>query len=149
MLSTTYIYKIVPASSPTTSAPTSTLPATASLLTPSQLDRDSKYIHMSTAAQVPGTLAAFFASPATQLDAIYLLRVPLAPLEDAGVVKWEAPDAAIGGERFGEGMFAHLYFESGRLGLMEKEVEGVREVASKEGEKGWGKGLEAVEGWLV
>lgn len=145
---TTYIYKICPSDPPIPTTPANTLPQDYTLPA-SALDTSSKFIHLSTAAQVPGTLLHFFPAPASARTSIVLLRIPYAPLEAAGVVRWESPDAKICGPRDGEGMFPHVYFVDGRLGLRSDEVEGVRELVSEVGEEGWVSALERSEGWLV
>lgn len=91
---------------------------------------------------------------------MHLLRIELGPLEDVeGVVRWENPDASVGGTRYGEGLFPHLYFEphddnkgkdnGRRLWLRRDEVESVREVVSSIGSVNWEEGLKSLEGWLV
>lgn len=147
--STLYIYKICPADPPIPTNPaTNTLPKDYTL-SASALDASSKFIHLSTASQVPGTLFHFFPAPASERTSIVLLRIPYASLEDAGVVRWESPDASICGPREGEGLFPHVYFADGRLGLSAEEVEGVRELVSEVGEEGWVAGLKRLEAWLV
>ena len=143
-----YVYKIAPSHPAVPTTATGTLPEHYTMA-PSALDRTSGFIHLSTAAQVPGTLRHFFASPAAQRASVFLLRLPYEPLAEAGVVRWESPDAKICGPREGEGMFPHVYFPDGRLGLGHGEVDGVREVVSPEGEDGWDGGLGRLDGWMV
>lgn len=145
---TTYIYKICPSSPPIPTTPSNTLPKDYTVPA-SHLDTSSQFIHLSTASQVPGTLFHFFPAPAAQRASIVLLRLPYAPLEAAGVVRWESPDASICGPREGEGLFPHVYFADGRLGLGAEEVEGVREVVSEREDEGWEGALGRLEGWLV
>lgn len=127
----TFIYKIVPFSSP----PPEPLPQSLPL---SELDTASGFIHLSTSVQVPGTLKRFFA----QDPRVYLLKVPYDKVEKD--IKWEDPSAAVCGERGGEGMFPHLY-NGGRLGS--DEVESV--VLWEKTETGWDEALERAKGWLV
>jgi uncharacterized protein (DUF952 family) len=142
-----YIYKIVPGSSsiPTTSS--GQLPSDYTLPT-SDLDKKSGFLHMSTAAQVPYTLKHFFATSRQNKDSIYLFKVPYKPLEDRGIVRWESPDAKIGGLRNGEGMFPHIY-DDHEFKLGYDEVESVVEVVSENGEEDWEAALAGVNKWLV
>ncbi|KAJ7228791.1 hypothetical protein GGX14DRAFT_415056 [Mycena pura] len=103
----TYVYKLVPSSSPVPSPLPEALPL-------SELDNVSGFIHLSTALQIPGTLKNFFG----ESDAVYVLRIKYAMVEKD--IKWEDPKAEVCGERGGEGMFPHLY-NGGRLGSAEVE----------------------------
>jgi uncharacterized protein (DUF952 family) len=146
-----YIYKIVPSSTTLPLTQNSKLPLDFTLPA-SALDTSSQFIHMSTPAQIPITLNKFFPTTTSSRDTVYLLRVELGPLEEKeGVVRWETPDGGKEGERGGEGVFPHLYFEGGRLGLSGREVESVDEVVSEVGKEGWEEGVERVRGsgWLV
>ncbi|ETN36843.1 uncharacterized protein HMPREF1541_07830 [Cyphellophora europaea CBS 101466] len=118
-------------------------------MAPSDLDLKSGFIHLSSARQIPGTLTHFFASPPSDRTSLYLLKIPLAPLETAEVLRWESPDAKVCGSRDGEGMFPHVYFADGRLGLSDREVQSVREVVSEQGQLGWEAALAGLESWLV
>ena len=146
---TKYIYKIAPSNPaiPVVTSSSNNLPPNY-ILPVSDLDRSSGFIHMSTAAQIPGTLLHFFPTSASERNSVYLLRAPLSPLEDQGSVKWESPDAKIAGLREGEGMFPHIYRGEG-LSLRAADVEGVVEVVSGVGEVGWEKALGRQEEWLV
>ena len=149
-MSSKYLYKIAPAQPPVPiDSATSTFPKNTTMAA-SDLDTASGFIHLSTAAQVPGTLERFFASPRTDRQTVYLLKVPREVLEHrAGVLRWESPDAKVGGPRDGEGMFPHVYFADGRLGLSDAEVVGVVEIVSAPEEEGWTAALERVGKWLV
>ncbi|KAK7440062.1 hypothetical protein VKT23_017310 [Stygiomarasmius scandens] len=131
-----YIYKIVPSSSP--------VPSLADLperLPVSDLDQSSGFIHLSTAPQVSNTLKFFFKDDVF----VYILRLPYAPLEDKGLIKWEDPKAEVCGPRGGEGMFPHLYngFKLGK-----DEIERV-EIVQRQGD-GWGEAIaKAQNEWLV
>ncbi|KAJ9653423.1 hypothetical protein H2198_007371 [Neophaeococcomyces mojaviensis] len=161
-----YIYKIAPSSPLPMTRLADLDPATLSepVLPPSDLDGSSSFIHMSTAAQISGTLKHFFPTSFNERNIVYILRVLLPPLEDAKVVRWESPDAKICGSREGEGMFPHLYFDepakgsepSGtgqgrnrRLWLKNSEVQDTAEVVSEAGSVGWEEGLRKLDGWLI
>ncbi|KAF8522859.1 hypothetical protein JB92DRAFT_2886507 [Gautieria morchelliformis] len=130
----TFIYKIVPASTP--------VPIHAQLpdaLPVSDLDRSSGFIHLSTSKQLPGTVKHFFKDD----ELVYILRIPYDPLEDK--IRWEDPKAEVCGPRSGEGMFPHLYNE---LILGKREIERVEVL--KKGETGWDEALsKASADWLV
>jgi len=127
----TFIYKIIPASSP----PRDPLPETLPLST---LDSNSGFIHLSSAVQIPGTLKHFF----TDDPRVYVLRIPYDRVEKD--IRWEDPKAEVCGERGGEGMFPHLY-NGGRVGSA--EVESVK-LVEKTG-SGWDEALERIRPWLV
>jgi uncharacterized protein (DUF952 family) len=76
----TYIYKLVPSSSPVPDPLPERLPL-------SELDTTAGFIHLSTAVQIPGTLKHFFA----QHDEVYILRIKYATVEKD--IKWEDPKA--------------------------------------------------------
>ncbi|KPI36355.1 uncharacterized protein AB675_7323 [Cyphellophora attinorum] len=122
-------------------------------MVPTDLDEKSGFIHLSTAAQVPGTLGRFFRLPPGEQSSVYLLRVELAALVAQGaekcVVKWENGDGEEGAE-WEEGFFPHVYFGDGRMVLEKEEVESVVEFVSRREEEGWEGALgRTVEGWLV
>lgn len=129
----TYIYKLIPH----TAAPPSPLP---DALPVSALDQSSGFLHMSTALQVPRTLAHFF----TNDPRVYVARVPYAPLEKD--IRWEDPKGDVCGPRAGEGMFPHIYngFQLGK-----DEIESVQEWVRGEG--GWEEAVKKAqdEGWFV
>lgn len=134
----TYIYKLVPYTSPVPSNHAD-LP---DVLPVSDLDRTSGFIHLSTAPQIPGTLANFFASD----PRVYILRIPYDPLDRSGVIKWEDPKGDVCGPRPGEGLFPHVY-NGLRLGRAEVESVWVLERAG-----GWAETIEkeeAFKAWLV
>lgn len=130
----TYIYKLIPSSTP----PPDPLPAT---LPVSELDRSSGFIHLSTSKQVPNTLKYFFADESR----VYILRLVYAPLEDHQLIRWEDPKAEACGPRGGEGMFPHLY---NGLQLGRDEVESVATWARREGES-WEDVAEREKDWLI
>jgi len=163
---TEYIYKIVPSyPKPSVSPHSNVVGNPTPVLPPSTLDISSNYIHMSTANQVAGTIMRFFATSSDERNTLYILRVSLQPLEERGVVRWESPDAKVGGSRDGEGMFPHLYFNDAedeevgfsensdtkqrRLWIRKSEVESMMEVVSEMGSTGWEDGLKKLEGWLI
>ena len=130
----TYIYKLIPSSTP----PPDPLPVT---LPVSELDRSSGFIHLSTSKQVPNTLKYFF----TDEPRVYVLRLAYAPLEDHQLIRWEDPKAEACGPRGGEGMFPHLY---NGLQLGKDEVESVATWARREGES-WEDVAEREKDWLI
>lgn len=142
-----YIYKIVPGSSSISTTSSGQLPSDYRLPT-SDLDKRSGFLHMSTAAQVPNTLKHFFATSRQNRTSIYLFKVPYKPLEDRGTVRWESPDAKIGGLRYGEGMFPHIY-DDHKFNLGYDEVESVVEVVSENEEEDWEAALAKFNKWLV
>ena len=139
----TYVYKLVPHTSPVPTRPTDFPDA----LPVSALDQASGFLHLSTAPQVPGTLAHFFrADPRA-----YVLRIPYAPLADAGLVRWEDPEAAVCGPRPREGLFPHVY-NGLRLGRHEVESVWVLEKGTEGEGVGWEEviaGDAAFQAWLV
>lgn len=76
MATPTYIYKIVPTSTP----PPDPLPEA---LPVSDLDRNDGFLHLSTALQLPDTLKRFFAEE----ERVYILRIVYKNVESN--VKWE------------------------------------------------------------
>lgn len=135
----TYVYKLVPHTSPVPLDPTDFPDA----LPVSDIDRSSGFVHLSTAHQLPGTLARFFTSD----PRVYVLRLRYAPLALVeGQVKWESPEKDVCGPRPGEGLFPHLYngFRVGR-----NEVEGVWVL--ERGESSWEEVIEeeGFRAWLV
>ncbi|KAF8517740.1 hypothetical protein BU17DRAFT_49413 [Hysterangium stoloniferum] len=127
----TFIYKLVPSSSPLPDTIPEALPV-------SDLDLKSGFVHLSTAIQIPGTLKYFFAQEAK----VYVLRIPYEPIEKN--IKWEDPKAEVCGNRGGEGMFPHLY-NGLRLGC--NEIESVQ-VWEKTGDS-WDEVLKNAESWLI
>ncbi|KAJ7179254.1 hypothetical protein C8R46DRAFT_1073131 [Mycena filopes] len=130
MSSPTYVYKLVPSSSPVPDPLPEVLPL-------SDLDAASGFIHLSTATQLPGTLKYFFADD----DKVVVLRIPYAQHQDR--IKWEDPKAEVCGERGADGFFPHLY--NGRLG--QAEVESVAVWHRTSGS--WDEALNKASGWLV
>ncbi|KAF7355204.1 hypothetical protein MSAN_01436200 [Mycena sanguinolenta] len=131
MSNPSYIYKLVPSSSPVPDELPERLPL-------SELDATSGFIHLSTAKQIPGTLKHFFADH----DQVYVLRIEYAKVEKE--IRWESPDAKVCGERGGEGFFPHLY-NGGRLGSGEIESVAVWNRTSGN----WDEALEKAESWLL
>ncbi|KAG9308368.1 hypothetical protein JVU11DRAFT_8219 [Chiua virens] len=134
--SPTYIYKLVPHTSPVPAELPDALPV-------SNIDQASGFIHLSTARQITGTLVHFFGSD----PRVHVLRLAYAPLADAGLIKWEDPEGKVCGPRPGEGTFPHLY-NGFRLG--KNEIESLQVL-----EKGEGSWEEAIardaefNAWLV
>ncbi|KAF5390131.1 hypothetical protein D9757_003788 [Collybiopsis confluens] len=137
--SPTYVYKLVPPSSP---VPLNSRDIPLELPV-STLDKESGFIHLSTSVQVPNTLKFFF----TEHESVYVLRIPYGFLEEGKVIKWEDPKAEVCGPRGGEGMFPHLYND---LKLGQDEIDAVR-VLLKQADGSWDKSIqEAIQdGWLV
>ncbi|KAJ5609713.1 hypothetical protein N7528_010280 [Penicillium herquei] len=125
-----YIYKIVPSAAPVHEPLPERLPV-------SELDQDSGFIHLSTAAQVPNTLKFFFKDE----PLIYLLRIDYQYVSQD--IRWESPDGKVCGPRPGEGLFPHLYNE---LKLGKDEVESV---VMWQNEDGWDKAINEAASWLL
>ena len=140
-----YIYKILPSSTPIPTTSEGRLPKDY-LLPASDLDKESGFMHMSTAAQVSNTLRLFFHAPASTKVSVYVLRVPYRPLDEKGLVRWEDPDGKVNVE----GSFPHIY-DDRKFKLTHEDVESLAEVVSESGEEGWEAALAKVtkNGWLV
>ena len=130
-----YIYKLIPSSAP----PPDPLPTHLPL---SALDESSGFIHLSTAAQVPGTLRHFFSLE----PMVYVLRIPYDRVEKD--IRWETPDAKICGSRPGESLFPHLY-NNGRLGSGEVDSIAKWENANPGSSAGWDDALTKAASWLI
>ena len=126
-----FVYKLVPSSSPPPEPVPEVLPVSA-------LDVTSGFIHLSTAVQIPGTLKRFFADDTR----VYILKLPYDAIEKD--IRWESPNGDVCGERGGEGMFPHLY---NGLRLGSSEIESVELWKREEG--GWDEALERAMTWLV
>ncbi|EIN12441.1 hypothetical protein PUNSTDRAFT_110931 [Punctularia strigosozonata HHB-11173 SS5] len=127
----TYIYKLVPSSSPVPEPLPERLPV-------SDIDQSSGFVHLSTAPQVPGTLKFFFKDD----PKVYVLRIKYDDVEDK--IRWEDPKAEVCGPRGGEGMFPHLY---NGLKLGKEEVESV--AVWERSAAGWDEALTKAQSWLV
>ncbi len=125
-----YLYKILPWSSSPLPDP---LPAA---LPVSTLDSTSGFVHLSTGAQVLGTLRLFFPDD----ERVIILRVPYERV--AADIRWESPDGDVRGEGPGEGMFPHLY-NGLRLGSAEVDAVG----HWSKGKEGWEGGGGELVGW--
>ncbi|KAJ6021888.1 hypothetical protein N7540_007392 [Penicillium herquei] len=125
-----YIYKIVPSAAPVHEPLPERLPV-------SELDQDSGFIHLSTAAQVPNTLKFFFKDE----PLVYMLRIDYQYVSQD--IRWESPDGKVCGPRPGEGLFPHLYNE---LKLGKDEVESV---VIWQNEDGWDKAINGATLWLL
>ena len=128
---TKYVYKILPNSSFFQGIP---VPVPASFeIKPTDVDARDGYIHMSTVAQLGGTLDKFFTSDADRV--VQLLKVDIKRLSAFKIVKWEASrDGAL---------FPHLY------GTLEGEyIRDLKLVDRKD--HGWeaALGFLVEEGWL-
>ncbi|KAG6857171.1 hypothetical protein H0H87_008236 [Tephrocybe sp. NHM501043] len=130
----TFIYKLVPSSSPVPLYHDE-LPER---LPVSSIDQDSGFVHLSTSAQLPGTLKSFFADESL----VYILRIKYDDFN--GKIRWEDPRAEVCGPRGGEGMFPHLYND---LKLGKDEIESVHVL--EKGEGGWDAALIGANDWLV
>jgi len=128
----TYIYKIVPSSTP----PPTPLP---DKLPVSELDKASGFLHLSTAVQIPGTLKYFF----DDIDIVYILRIEYKSVEKD--TKWQNEAGALGGVGE-EKHFPHVYND---LRLGKAEIESVAEW--KRDSKGWDSAIEKArsESWLI
>lgn len=140
-----YIYKIVSSATPVPKTSSGRLPEDY-ILPPSNLDKESGFIHMSTAAQVSNTLKLFFHAPASTRVSVHIFKVPYKPLEEKGLVKWEDPDGRVSAE----GSFPHIY-DDRKFKLSHEEVESLAEIVSESGENGWEAVLTRAtkNGWLV
>jgi len=133
----TYVYKLVPHTSPVPPGDGAALP---DVLPVSDIDRKSGFVHLSTSRQILGTLIHFF----TTDPRVFVLRIPYDPLQRRGLIKWEDPEGAVCGPRPGEGLFPHLYND---LKLGREEVESVAEL--ERGDGGWEEAIGRVKAWLV
>ncbi|KAG6920215.1 hypothetical protein DXG01_004984 [Tephrocybe rancida] len=129
-----YIYKLISSSSP---VPLNhdDIPER---LPVSAIDQNSGFVHLSTSAQLPGTLKFFFADD----PLVYILRIKYADFDDK--IRWEDPKAEVCGPRGGEGMFPHLY---NGLKLGKDEIESVHLMEKEEG--GWDAALLKAREWLL
>lgn len=82
----TFIYKLVPSSSPVPGSLPERLPV-------SDIDQSSGFVHLSTASQVPGTLKFFFKDD----PKVYVLRIKYDNVE--ANIRWEDPKAEVCGPR--------------------------------------------------
>ncbi|KAF9481083.1 hypothetical protein BDN70DRAFT_912424 [Pholiota conissans] len=129
-----FIYKLVPASSPVP-LNTNDLP---DKLPVSGIDQSSGFIHLSTSTQVLNTLKWFFKDDSN----VYVLQISYDKVESQ--IRWEDPKAEVCGPRGGEGMFPHLY---NGLKLGKDEIESVKILENKEG--GWDAAVASASGdWL-
>ncbi|KAJ7179866.1 hypothetical protein C8R43DRAFT_970817 [Mycena crocata] len=126
----TYLYKLVPFSSPLPDPIPERLPL-------SELDTASGFIHLSAATQIPGTLRLFFA----EIAEVYVLRIKYTTVKKN--IKWEDPAGKVVGE-MGDGNFPHLY-NGGRLGSTEIESSAVWHQTGGN----YDEALTKAESWLV
>jgi uncharacterized protein (DUF952 family) len=127
-----YIYKILPSSPP----PPSPLPLA---LPVSDLDKRDNFIHLSTSAQILGTLRNFF----NDEGHVYILRIPYQGVEE--YIKWEDAKGKQPDEPGGcwdiegkMGYFPHVHGNGLKIGREEVDEVGMW----KRGSDGWG-----VEEW--
>lgn len=132
MTTPTYLYKIVPASSPVPSDLPERLPA-------SSLDEKDQFIHLSTAKQVLRTLNNYFANDSS----VFLLRLVYTNVEKE--IRWEDPKGIQPGDIGAENVFAHLY---NGLKLGKDEIEEVHTV-EKSGDSWDAVIAQAKEDWLL
>ncbi|KAK1148986.1 hypothetical protein N8T08_007661 [Aspergillus melleus] len=125
-----FVYKIIPSTSPVREPLPDRLPV-------SEIDEKSKFIHLSTAFQVPNTLNFFFKNE----PLIYILRIPYSRV--APHIRWESPEGNVCGPRPKEGLFPHLYND---LKLGKDEVESIGIWTN---EAGWDKALSQARPWLL
>ncbi|KAL2001753.1 hypothetical protein VTN02DRAFT_1307 [Thermoascus thermophilus] len=125
-----YLYKLFPSTAPVPEPIPDCLPV-------SDLDRESGFIHLSTAQQTPNTLKHFFKNE----PLVYVLRIEYERVE--GDIRWESPAADVCGPRPEEGLFPHLY---NGLKLGRDEVESL---AVWKNENGWEETLKKVKPWLL
>jgi uncharacterized protein (DUF952 family) len=145
-----YLYKIIASNAPIREPIPERLPV-------SELDRDSGFIHLSMAHQVPSTLNLFFMDE----PVVYILRIEYGRvIQD---IRWESPDGKVSGPRPAKGLFPvsytvapspakmrflltkpkHMYND---LKLGKEEVESL---AIWQNEDGWDKALSGAEPWLL
>jgi len=130
MSTPTYIYKIVPSSTP----PPAPLPER---LPVSELDETSGYLHFSTSVQIPEILGLFFADA----EKVYIFRVEYKNVEND--TKWQKPNGAIGG--VGEAnVYPHLY---NGLRIGRAEIESIAEW--EQDSKGWDTAVRKAKSWLI
>ncbi|KAI9375012.1 hypothetical protein BJX61DRAFT_540284 [Aspergillus egyptiacus] len=125
-----YLYKLVPSTVPVHQPIPERLPV-------SEIDRQSGFVHLSTAFQVPNTLRYFFSHE----PLVYVLRIPYETV--ANDVRFEDPEGRVCGPRPEEGLFPHLY---NGLKLGRDEVESM---SVWKNEDGWEKALAAAKPWLL
>ncbi|BDD64215.1 hypothetical protein MPDQ_005120 [Monascus purpureus] len=125
-----YLYKIVSSTSPVREPLPERLPV-------SEIDKNSGFIHLSTAKQVPVTLKSFFEGE----PLVYVLRISYDAVRSD--IRWEDPDTKSFGSRYGEGLFPHLYNEF-KLGRDEVESLGVWT-----NDSGWDEMLRRAKPWLL
>ena len=94
-----YLYKIVASNAPIREPIPERLPV-------SELDRNSGFVHLSMAHQVPNTLKTFF----KEEPVVYILRIEYGRVVQD--IHWESPDAKVCGPRPGEGLFPVSYTAS-------------------------------------
>ncbi|KAF8076253.1 hypothetical protein FPV67DRAFT_1664539 [Lyophyllum atratum] len=126
----TYIYKLVPSDLIILPLP-KRLPLSA-------LDTNDNFIHLSTAIQLPGTLARYFANETK----MYVLRIEYENVEKH--IRWEDPRGKNPGDIGAEGVYPHLY-NGGQLG--NGEVENV--FVLEKGSDDWDVEKIRGEDWLV
>ncbi|KAF9534164.1 hypothetical protein CPB83DRAFT_843794 [Crepidotus variabilis] len=128
----TYIYKIVPASSP----PPEPLP---DALPVSELDHNDGFIHLSTSLQVSRTLGRYFSN----VDSVYILRIQYKNVEKD--IRWEDPKGKNPSGIGEENSFPHLY---NGFHLGKKEVNSVQQWSN--GTEGWETAIRRAEadGWF-
>jgi len=133
MSTPTYLYKIVPSSTP----PPTPLPER---LPVSELDSVSDFLHLSTAGQIPETLRLFF----KDAEKVYILRIEYKNVEND--TKWEnSRTGALGGVGE-ENVYPHIY-NGLRLGCA--EIESI--IEWEQDSKGWDTTLasEKAKLWLI
>ncbi|KAL0950924.1 hypothetical protein HGRIS_007680 [Hohenbuehelia grisea] len=127
----TFIYKLIPASA----APPDPLPVKLPL---SELDKSSGFIHLSTARQVPHTLARFYAHDTR----MYVLRISYEKVR--ADIRWEDSSGQVYGGPDADNVFPHLYNDQLGSGEAESVV-----VWDKGESETWDKCVADAAAWLV
>ena len=137
----TYVYKILPNTSPYTGTP---IPIPSSWEFPkTQTDLTDGFVHMSTLSQLPSTLTRFYSSQDDLTKGVQLLKVDYARLSAWKTVKWEK-------SRSNGESYPHLY---GTLtGEFVRDLKVVKRKEDKGDEKGesWEDVVDRLkkDGWL-
>lgn len=106
-----------------------------------ELDYKDGYVHLSTAQQVPKTLARFYADT----PAVTILRLETARVSAFKRVVWEKTSSGDSKSKCGSMFtpaFPHLYAH-----LEGENIDSFREIEN--GPKGWDGALQSIQDWLV
>ncbi|KAL5514564.1 hypothetical protein ACEPAG_1880 [Sanghuangporus baumii] len=137
----TYIYKILPNTSPYTGTP---IPIPSSWEFPkTQMDLGDGFVHLSTVRQLPSTLTRFYSTKEDLEKGVQLLKVDYGRLSAWKILKWEK-------SRSNGESYPHLY--GALTGESVRDLRLVKRTGKKGDEKGesWEDVVERLknEGWL-